>query len=77
MHRESSADPQCADGCPQLKRFKPHQLLSFCVFMFGLTTILQGFVTNYKGLLTTRFFLGFFETGMFPYALHALLYTSH
>ncbi|KAF8252440.1 putative MFS transporter [Wilcoxina mikolae CBS 423.85] len=49
-----------------LKRFKPHRCLSFCVFMFGLVNLLQGFVTNYLGLLATRFFLGFFETGLFP-----------
>lgn len=36
------------------------------MFMFGLVTICQGLVHNYSGLLTTRFFLGFFETGMFP-----------
>jgi MFS family permease len=36
------------------------------MFSFGLVTLLQGFVTNYAGLLTTRFFLGAFEAGMFP-----------
>ena len=34
--------------------------------MFGLVTMAQGLVQNYSGLLTTRFFLGVFETGMFP-----------
>ena len=34
--------------------------------MFGLVTVCQGLVSSYSGLLTTRFFLGFFETGMFP-----------
>lgn len=33
---------------------------------FGLVTLLQGFVKSYGGLLATRFFLGVFETGMFP-----------
>ena len=28
------------------------------MFLFGLTTILQGLVQNYGGLLATRFFLG-------------------
>ena len=33
------------------------------MFLFGFTTIMQGLVTSYGGLLTTRFFLGVFETG--------------
>jgi MFS family permease len=49
-----------------LKRFKPHVWLSLNMFLFGLTTLLQGFVQNYSGLIATRFFLGLFETGMFP-----------
>lgn len=49
-----------------LKRFKPSVWLSGCMFMFGLMTIVQGLVRNYSGLLTVRFFLGVFETGMFP-----------
>ena len=36
------------------------------MFLFGFTTIMQGLVKNYAGLVTTRFFLGLFETGMFP-----------
>ncbi|KAI9775061.1 MAG: hypothetical protein M1835_005951 [Candelina submexicana] len=49
-----------------LKRLRPHVWLSACMFLFGLVTVCQGLVQNYSGLLTTRFFLGFFETGMFP-----------
>jgi MFS family permease len=49
-----------------LKKFKPNVWLSICMFMFGLCTICQGLVSSYSGLLTTRFFLGLFETGMFP-----------
>lgn len=49
-----------------LKKFKPSTWLSLNMFLFGLTTMLQGLVQNYAGLLTTRFFLGLFETGMFP-----------
>lgn len=36
------------------------------MFGFGLVTICQGLVTNWSGLLATRFFLGLTETGMFP-----------
>ncbi|EFR00745.1 hypothetical protein MGYG_03750 [Nannizzia gypsea CBS 118893] len=49
-----------------LKKFKPHVWLSVCMFAFGLITCLQGIVTNYAGILATRFFLGLAETGMFP-----------
>lgn len=49
-----------------LKRFRPHIWLSSCMFLFGLISICQGLVTTYGGLLTTRFFLGLAETGMFP-----------
>lgn len=36
------------------------------MFLFGLATVCQGLVQNYSGLIATRFFLGLFETGMFP-----------
>jgi len=49
-----------------LKRLRPHVWLSVCMFFFGLVTICQGLVSGYGGLLTTRFFLGLFEAGMFP-----------
>ncbi|KAI4159361.1 MAG: hypothetical protein LQ342_006617 [Letrouitia transgressa] len=49
-----------------LKKLKPHVWLSGCMFLFGLVTVCQGLVQNYGGLLTTRFFLGLAETGMFP-----------
>ncbi|KAK0249845.1 High-affinity nicotinic acid transporter [Friedmanniomyces endolithicus] len=47
-----------------LKRFKPHVWLSLNMFLFGFTTIMEGVVKNYSGLLAVRFFLGVFETGM-------------
>ncbi|TRX94786.1 hypothetical protein FHL15_004247 [Xylaria flabelliformis] len=49
-----------------LKRFSPRVWLSGCMFLFGLVSIFQGLTQNYGGLLATRFFLGLFETGMFP-----------
>ncbi|EFQ35628.1 major facilitator superfamily transporter [Colletotrichum graminicola M1.001] len=55
-----------------LKKFKPHVWLSINMFGFGLVTLLQGFVQNYAGLCTTRFFLGVFETGMFPGAFYLI-----
>ena len=55
-----------------LKKFRPHVWLSLCMFGFGLVTTLQGLVRNYSGLLATRFFLGLFETGMFPGAFYLI-----
>jgi len=42
------------------------------MFMFGFVTICQGLVKGYSGLLATRFFLGLFETGMFPGAFYLI-----
>lgn len=41
-------------------------IVSGCMFLFGVVTICQGLVTNWGGLMTTRWFLGMFEAGMFP-----------
>ncbi|KAI9792579.1 MAG: hypothetical protein M1816_002099 [Peltula sp. TS41687] len=49
-----------------LRRVKPNVWLASCMFLFGLDTTMQGLVKNYGGLLTTRFFLGLLETGIFP-----------
>ncbi|KAI1131533.1 MFS general substrate transporter [Nemania abortiva] len=49
-----------------LKKFSARVWLSGCMFAFGLVSIFQGLTQNYGGLLATRFFLGLFETGMFP-----------
>ncbi|KAI1144003.1 MFS general substrate transporter [Hypoxylon sp. FL0543] len=49
-----------------LKRFSPRVWLPTCMLGFGIATVCQGLVQNYSGLLATRFFLGLFESGMFP-----------
>ncbi|KAI0603277.1 MFS general substrate transporter [Biscogniauxia sp. FL1348] len=49
-----------------LKRFSPRIWLPGCMLGFGVVSVCQGLVQNYSGLLATRFFLGLFETGMFP-----------
>jgi len=49
-----------------LKRLSPRVWLSGCMFLFGVVMVCQGLVQNYSGLLATRFFLGMFESGMFP-----------
>ncbi|KAA1073039.1 hypothetical protein PGT21_035038 [Puccinia graminis f. sp. tritici] len=40
--------------------------LPLLVTLWGLVTCLQGLVTNYRGLLVCRFFLGFLEGGLYP-----------
>jgi len=55
-----------------LKRFKPHVWLSACMFLFGLMTVIMGLVQNYGGILAVRFFLGLFESGMFPGCFYLL-----
>ncbi|CAG9952820.1 unnamed protein product [Clonostachys rosea f. rosea IK726] len=55
-----------------LKKLRPNVWLSINMFGFGLVTLLQGLVKNYSGLLATRFFLGVFETGMFPGAFYLI-----
>jgi len=34
--------------------------------LFGFTTAMQGITKSFGGLVACRFFLGLFETGMFP-----------
>ncbi|RAH68261.1 putative MFS transporter [Aspergillus aculeatinus CBS 121060] len=46
-----------------LKKLKPHVWLSLCMFGFGLVMICQGLVTSWGGLVTTRWFLGFYLLG--------------
>lgn len=71
--------PYCIFEVPSnilLKKFKPHVWLSLNMFLFGFTTMMQGLVKNYSGLLATRFFLGLFETGMFPGGEFLIFYYS-
>jgi MFS family permease len=49
-----------------MKRLTPHAWLSFCVLGFGIIMLCQGFITNFSGLIATRFFLGLLEAGIFP-----------
>ncbi|KAF7509152.1 hypothetical protein GJ744_008379 [Endocarpon pusillum] len=49
-----------------MKKTKPHIFLSASMFCFGLLTILQGFVHNFGGLVTTRLLLGVAEAGVYP-----------
>ncbi|KAI0145656.1 high-affinity nicotinic acid transporter [Hypoxylon sp. NC0597] len=49
-----------------MKRIRPSTWLAFIMFAWSACIIGQGFVKNYKGLMTTRALLGLFEGGFFP-----------
>ena len=49
-----------------LKKVAPSMWLSGLMFFWGVTTMCQGFVKSYGGLLACRVFLGAFEAGVFP-----------
>ncbi len=55
-----------------LKRFSPRIWLSVCCIGFGITTVRQGLTQNFGGIVATRFFLGLFETSMFPSCFYLL-----
>jgi hypothetical protein len=49
-----------------IKRIRPRFWLSGLMFFWGVTTVCQGVVSSYRGLLVCRVFLGVFEAGIFP-----------
>ncbi|KAL2018910.1 hypothetical protein VTK56DRAFT_10277 [Thermocarpiscus australiensis] len=55
-----------------LKHFSPRVWLSLCCIGFGAVTCFQGLVQSFGGLLATRFFLGVFESAMFPGCFYLL-----
>ncbi|ANB12519.1 Tna1p [Sugiyamaella lignohabitans] len=55
-----------------LKKFTPHVWLSFCMFIFGIICIAQGFVKSFGGLVATRFIMGAAESGAFPGCFYLL-----
>lgn len=55
-----------------MKKVPPHIWLSGCIFLFGLVTLALGFVKNFGGLVTCRFFLGLLESATFPGIFYVL-----
>lgn len=53
-----------------LKRTTPKFWLPTITFVWGVVTMLQGFVQNQAGFYAIRFFLGLVEGGLFPGELH-------
>lgn len=54
------------------EKMKPHLWLSLCMVLFGTVFIAQGFVKNFGGVVTTRWFLGMCKAGMFPGCFYLL-----
>ncbi|KAG5802607.1 hypothetical protein H9Q74_012918 [Fusarium xylarioides] len=49
-----------------LKKITPRLFFTLIILTWGLIMTLMGLVTNVKGLLAARFFLGMAEAGLFP-----------
>ncbi|CAK7566158.1 MAG: hypothetical protein SEPTF4163_004094 [Sporothrix epigloea] len=49
-----------------LKRLRPSIFIPIIMITWGASMLSMGFVTNYGGLLTARWFLGLCESGLFP-----------
>ncbi|KAK7018016.1 hypothetical protein VNI00_018442 [Paramarasmius palmivorus] len=61
--------PYIATELPSNWVFKavgPNYMLPTMLSLWGIATICQGFVDTYASLLACRFFIGFFEGGLFP-----------
>ncbi|KAL0077200.1 major facilitator superfamily domain-containing protein [Phycomyces blakesleeanus] len=55
-----------------LKRLTARRWLPTLMFLWGIVACCHAGVKNYAGLMTLRFFLGFFEAGFFPGVLFFL-----
>lgn len=49
-----------------LKRLTPRIFFTIIIVVWGIIMTLMGLVTNFKGLLAARWFLGVAEAGLFP-----------
>jgi MFS family permease len=49
-----------------LKRLTPRIFFTIIIVVWGVIMTLMGLVTNFKGLLAARWFLGVAEAGLFP-----------
>ena len=49
-----------------INKVAPSTWLSVLMFFWGVCTMCQGLVWNYKGMVVCRFFIGVFEAGVFP-----------
>ena len=57
-----------------LKKFRPSRWMALMMFCWGAMTMLLAAVKNYSGLVAVRFFLGAFESGLFPGQVYILTF---
>ncbi|KAF2870651.1 major facilitator superfamily domain-containing protein [Massariosphaeria phaeospora] len=55
-----------------MRKIKPHVFMSGCMFLYGFLVTMQGLVSNFGGLVVTRFLLGIAEAGVFPGCFYLL-----
>ncbi|MCJ1309867.1 hypothetical protein MMC25_003528 [Agyrium rufum] len=62
-----------------LRKVRPSIWLGSLSLLWGITTIAQGVITTYHGLVAMRFFLGLFEAGLVPGAVYltSMYYKRH
>ncbi|BDD55748.1 hypothetical protein MAP00_001237 [Monascus purpureus] len=62
-----------------LRRVAPSVWISALAFLWGITSMCQGFVKHASGLIACRFFMGLFEAGFVPGCtyLMAMFYQRH
>ncbi|CAE6451271.1 unnamed protein product [Rhizoctonia solani] len=49
-----------------VKRFPPNRVIGVVTIMWGVSSALQASAFNYPGIVTARYFMGFFEAGFGP-----------
>ena len=49
-----------------LKKFRPSIFLPIIMILWGICMTTMGLVHNFQGLMTSRWFLGLAEAGLFP-----------
>lgn len=57
-----------------LKLVTPSKWIAFLMVSWGAVTTATGGVNNFQSLMATRFFLGFFEAGLFPGLVYYLTF---
>ncbi|KAH9933988.1 MFS transporter [Epithele typhae] len=57
-----------------LKKYRPSRAMALMMFCWGVMTIVLATVQNFSGLVAVRFFLGAFESGLFPGLVYILTF---
>ena len=57
-----------------LKKYSPSRWMALMMFCWGAMTMLLAAVKNFSGLVAVRFFLGAFESGLFPGLVYILTF---